>query len=226
VSSGAGSKELILNNQAENDAVFYQTYAHAFARIFVRPLIGTWVRPNHLTWLRLLTGLAACALLAVGSRSTAVWSGVMWVVSCLLDRADGELARMGDLRSDSGKVLDFYSDMILDSFWFLGAGIGLRHSSLGEYAAPLGVLACGSMLLTMWSSELLERLSAPGVKAFDFKGVKRFHPDDMLFLLAPFTWLGWLVPILVASSVCTPIFAIVISVRYFLFKRRTASLTA
>jgi archaetidylinositol phosphate synthase len=211
-----------MNNQPQNDAVFYQTYAHAFARIFVRPLIGTWVRPNHLTGLRLLSGLAACALLSVGSRNTAVWSGILWVFSCVLDRADGELARMGDLRSDSGKALDFYSDMILDSFWFLGAGIGLRHSLLGEYAAPLGVLACGSMLLVMWSSELLERLSAPGVKAFDFKGVKRFHPDDMLFLLAPFTWLGWLVPILVASSVCTPIFAIVITARYFRFKRRVA----
>jgi archaetidylinositol phosphate synthase len=213
-----------VNNQPQKDAVFYQTYAHAFARIFVRPLLGTWVRPNHLTGLRLLTGLAACVLLSVGSRNTAVWSGILWVVSCMLDRADGELARMGDLRSDSGKALDFYSDMILDSFWFLGAGIGLRHSSLGEYAAPLGVLACGSMLLVMWSSELLERLSAPGVKAFDFKGVKRFHPDDMLFLLAPFTWLGWLVPILVASSVCTPIFAVVITVRYFLLKRRIAIL--
>jgi archaetidylinositol phosphate synthase len=211
-----------VNNQPQNDAVFYQTYAHAFARIFVRPLLGTWVRPNHLTGLRLLTGIAACALLAVGSRNTAAWSGILWVVSCVLDRADGELARMGDLRSDSGKTLDFYSDMILDSFWFLGAGVGLRHSSLGEYAAPLGVLACGSMLLVMWSSELLERLSAPGVKAFDFKGVKRFHPDDMLFLLAPFTWLGWLVPILVASSICTPIFAVVITVRYFLLKRRIA----
>jgi phosphatidylglycerophosphate synthase len=211
-----------VNDQPQNDSVFYQSYAHAFARIFVRPLIGTWVRPNHVTGLRLLTGLAACALLAVGSRNAAVWSGILWVVSCLLDRADGELARMGDLRSDSGKVLDFYSDLILDSFWFLGAGIGLRHSSLGEYATPLGILACGSMLLVMWSSELLERLSAPGVKAFDFKGVKRFHPDDLLFLLAPFTWLGWLVPILVASSVCTPIFAIVITVRYFLLKRRIA----
>jgi archaetidylinositol phosphate synthase len=212
-----------MNQQPSNDAVFYQTYAHAFARIFVRPLIGTWVRPNHLTTLRLVSGLAACAFLAVGSRKTAVWSGILWVFSCVLDRADGELARMGDLRSDSGKVLDFYSDMSLDSFWFLGAGIGLRHSALGAYAIPLGILACGSMLLVMWSSELFERLSAPGVKAFDFKGVKRFHPDDTLFLLAPFTWLGWLIPILVASSVCTPIFAVAISVRYLLLKRRIAT---
>jgi archaetidylinositol phosphate synthase len=209
-----------MNKQTAEDVVFYQSYAHGFARIFVRPLIGTWVRPNHLTGLRLASGLAACALLAVGSRNSAAWSGFLWILSCMLDRADGELARMGDLRSDSGKVLDFYSDMILDSFWFLGAGIGLRHSSLGEFAVPLGTLTCGSMLLVMWSSELFERLSAPGVKAFDFNGVKRFHPDDALFLLAPFTWLGWLVPILVASSVCTPIFAIVITVRYFLLKKR------
>jgi archaetidylinositol phosphate synthase len=208
------------NEQPLNDAVFYQTYAHSFARIFVRPLIGTRIRPNHLTALRLVSGLAACALLSVGTRYTAAWSGVLWVVSCMLDRADGELARMGDLRSDSGKVLDFYSDMILDSFWFLGAGIGLRHSPLGESAVLLGILTCGSMLLIMWSSELFERLSAPGVKAFGFKRVKRFHPDDALFLLAPFTWLGWLVPILVAASACTPIFAIAITLRYFVLKRR------
>jgi phosphatidylglycerophosphate synthase len=172
-----------------------------------------------LTALRLISGLAACALLAVGSRHAAAWSGVLWVVSCVLDRADGELARLGDLRSDSGKVLDFYSDMILDSFWFLGAGIGLRHSPLGESAVLLGILTCSSMLLIMWSSELFERLSAPGVKAFGFKRVVRFHPDDALFLLAPFTWLGWLAPILVAASVCTPIFAAALTVRYFALKK-------
>jgi archaetidylinositol phosphate synthase len=220
VSKGAALAPRQADGQPLNDAIFYQTYAHAFARIFVRPLIGTWVRPNHITVLRLLSGLAACALLAVGTRNTAEWSGILWVASCVLDRADGELARMGDLRSDRGKVLDFYSDMSLDSLWFLGAGIGLRHTWLGETAILLGILSSGSMLLIMWSSELFERLSAPGVKAFDFKGVKRFHPDDTLFLLALFTWLGWLVPILVAASVATPIFAVTITARYFLLKAR------
>jgi phosphatidylglycerophosphate synthase len=212
----------MIDKQTPDDAGFYRTYAHAFARILVRPLLGTWVRPNHLTLLRLATGLAACALLAVGTRSTAVWSGILWVVSCLLDRADGELARIGDLRSHTGKVLDYYSDLILDGFWFLGAGIGLRHGSLGGAAVPLGILACGSMLVLMWSSEMFERLSAPGVKALDFKGVVRFHPDDALFLLAPFTWLGWLAPILVAAGVCTPILAIGITINYLSLKRRQA----
>ncbi len=51
-----------------DDVAQNQTYAHAFARIIVRPLLGTWVRPNHLTALRLVLGLAACALLMPGSK--------------------------------------------------------------------------------------------------------------------------------------------------------------
>ncbi len=204
-----------------DDVALNQTYAHAFARLFVRPLIGTWVRPNHLTVLRLGVGIAACVLLAMGSRSDAVWSGVLWIVTCILDRADGELARIGDLRSECGKTLDFYSDLILDSLWFLGAGIALRYSWLGDAAVPLGALTCLCMLVCMGSSELFERLSGPGVKVF--YGIRHFHPDDALFLLAPFTWLGWLTPILIAASICTPIIATVTVIRYIALRRRTAA---
>jgi len=204
-----------------DDVALNQTYAHAFARILVRPLIGTWVRPNHLTVLRLIVGLAACALLAVGSRTAAACSGVLWIVTCVLDRADGELARMADLRSESGKVLDYYSDMILDALWFLGAGLGLRHGWLGGIAVALGLLTSGSVLLCIWYAEMFERRSGPGIKAWT--GVQRFHPDDALFLLAPFTWLNWLVPILVAASICTPVIAIVFIARYVALKRRTTA---
>jgi len=171
------------------------------------------------TVLRLVSGLAACALLAVElaiQRHGAACCGFLvacstgpmanshgWVICAATAASTGLL-----LRYDTGFILVFRR------------GIGLRHSSLGEYAVSLGVLTCCSMLLVMWTSELFERLSAPGVKAFGFKEVQRFHPDDALFLLAPFTWLGWLVPILVAASVCTPIFAVAITVRYFLLKRR------
>jgi archaetidylinositol phosphate synthase len=168
-----------------DDVALNQTYAHALARIFVRPLIGTWVRPNHLTMLRLIVGLAACVLLAVGSRTTAAWSGILWTITCVLDQADGELARLGDT------------------------------------AVPLGLLASGSILLSIWCAEMFERLSGPGVKAWS--GVQRFHPDDALFLLAPITWLGWLAPILVASSICTPVIAVLFVARYVMLKRRTSA---
>ena len=71
------------------------SWTHLLARPLVRPLIGTWVRPNHLTTLRLLTGVAACVAVAWGSRAGLWWGGGLWLVSAFLDRADGELARMG-----------------------------------------------------------------------------------------------------------------------------------
>jgi archaetidylinositol phosphate synthase len=200
------------------DVALNQTYAHALARVLVRPLLGTWVRPNHLTSMRLVIGVAACLLLTVDNRNAAVWSGILWIVTCVLDRADGELARMGDLRSESGKILDFYSDMILDAFWFLGAGIGLRHGWLGAAAVPLGALTCASMLVCMGGAELFERLSGPGIKTF--YGVRHFHPDDALFLLPLFVWAGWLAPLLIAASICTPIIAIITVGRYLLLKRQ------
>jgi archaetidylinositol phosphate synthase len=201
-----------------DDVAQNQTYAHAFARLLVRPLIGTWVRPNHLTALRLVLGLAACALLIPGSKLCTAWSGVLWILTCVLDRADGELARMGDLRSESGKVLDYYSDMILDAAWFLCAGIGLRYGALGDTAMVLGGVTCIAMLLCTWYAEMFERLSGPGVKAW--KGVQHFHPDDALFLLPLLTWLGWVGPVLVAASVVTPIIAVVMIARYAALKRR------
>jgi phosphatidylglycerophosphate synthase len=201
-----------------DDVAQNQTYAHAFARILVRPLLGTWVRPNHLTALRLLLGLTACALLIPGSKLYTAWSGVLWILTCVLDRADGELARIGDLRSESGKVLDYYSDMILDAAWFLCAGIGLRHGPLGDIATVLGGITCLAMLLCTWYAEMFERLSGPGVKAW--KGVQHFHPDEALFLLPLLTWLGWVGPVLMAASVVTPMIAVVMIARYAALKRR------
>lgn len=203
-----------------DDVALNQTYAHAIARAFVRPLLGTWVRPNHLTILRFLVGLFACALLALGTAKALLWAGILWVIACVLDRADGELARIGNLRSESGKLLDYYSDMILDAAFFLGAGIGLGNGRLGEVALPLGVLTCAAMLLTQWSSEMFERLSGPGVKIW--YGHRRFHPDDALFLLAPILWFGLLAPALVAASLCVPVVAVVSTWRYFALRRRLA----
>jgi archaetidylinositol phosphate synthase len=207
-----------------DDIAQNQTYAHAVARALVRPLLGTWVRPNHITVLRMVIGIAACALLATGIGVCEAWSGVLWVVACLLDRADGELARIGDMRSERGKVLDFCSDLILDSAWFLAVGMGLRHSALGGAAIPLGVLTCLSMLACISIAELYERQSDPGVKAF--YGLKRFHPDDALFLLAPFIWLHVLLPILVAGSICTPVIAVLLTVRYLAARKRRNALAS
>ena len=101
-----------------------KTWSHAAARALVRPLLGTCVRPNHITVVRLLSGVAACLLLARGDSKSALWSGVLWLISVFLDRADGELARIGQLQSRGGHLFDYYTDALLNSGFFLAAGIG------------------------------------------------------------------------------------------------------
>jgi archaetidylinositol phosphate synthase len=206
-----------------DDVRLNQTYAHRFARLLVRPLLGTAVRPNHLTLLRIFIGIASCAFLAVGTVCSSIWSGILWIIACMLDRADGELARIGNLRSDSGKVLDFYSDLILDSLWFLAAGIAASRGVLGEIGLALGIISCLSLAVCIAMSEVFERRSGDGVKAY--YGIEQFHPDDALFLLPAFIWVGWQSGLLIASSIVTPVMGIIIVVRY-LRLRRTQPLAA
>ena len=194
------------------------TWSHHAARALVRPLLGTWVRPNHITMVRLVSGVIACLLLTWGSPRAALWSGVFWLISVFLDRADGELARIGHLQSRVGHLFDYYTDGVLNSVFFLAAGIGVAHSWLGSWAVPLGIATCAAMLACAWLSEAYESLTPPDVRVWE--GAWGFHPDDGLYLLAPLTWLGWLAPTLVAACIVTSVMAVVILVRYLYLKRR------
>jgi archaetidylinositol phosphate synthase len=177
------------------------TWTHLLARPMVRPLIGTAVRPNHLTTLRLLTGIAACAALALGTRAGMWWGGGLWLVSAFLDRADGELARLGNMMSATGHRYDFLTDIWVNSLFFAGVGIGLRGTWLGPWSIPLGLWTAVSMLLTLTFAEWVERRNPQGTKVVG--GKWGFDPDDALYLLGPMAWLGWLSPILVAASIVT-----------------------
>ena len=195
------------------------TWTHRLARLAVRPLIGSGVTPNHLTTLRLLTGLAACTSLALGPRSfhdALLWGGGLWVLSAFLDRADGELARIGDMMSPGGHRYDYLVDNGVNGLFFLAIGIGLRHArlfghDLALWTVALGVLSGGALLLCNWMSEIYEARLADGQRIW--AGAWGFHPDDALYLLGPAAWLGWLLPILLAAAVGTSVMAVIIAVR-------------
>ena len=200
------------------------TWTHAIARWMVRPLVGTGVKPNHITTLRLITGLVACGLLALGTRSGDIWGGVLWIVSAFLDRADGELARIGQMQSRGGHLYDYYSDVLINSLFFLGIGFGQQHSWLGGWAILLGVVTFVAMILCCWLAEVYEQISGPGVRTFN--GGFGFHLDDALYLLGPFAWFGWLAPILALASIGTSAMALVILVRLIGLKRKVSAASA
>ena len=187
------------------------SWTHLLARVLVRPLVGTWVRPNHLTTLRLLSGAAACALFAQGTRAGMEWGGAIWLVSAFRDRADGELARIGDMMSRGGHVYDDYADTVINAGFCVAIGIGLRQSWLGRWSLRFGVLTGVSMFLCSVFAEWLELRSPPGTRAH--AGKWGFDPDDALYLMGPLVWLGWLAPILIGASVGATAMMIITGVR-------------
>jgi len=174
------------------------SWTHRLARLAVRPLVGTVVTPNVLTTLRLVTGLLACAALVPGETGWDWWAGGLWLLSAFLDRADGELARLGGTCTPGGHLYDYYVDNFVNAAVFVGLGIGLRHSGLGTVAIALGLATGAALFICGYWSEALERLQGPEAKAYS--GAYGFDPDDLLYLLAPIIWLGWNAELVVAAS--------------------------
>jgi archaetidylinositol phosphate synthase len=196
------------------------SWTHLLARPVVRPLIGTAVRPNHLTTLRLLTGIAACVGFSLGTRAGMWWGGGLWLVSAFLDRADGELARIGNMMSPAGHRYDYVADVSVNTLFFVAIGFGLRNSWLGAWSIPLGAISGASILLASIFSERLERRSPAGTKAIS--GKWGFDPDDALYLMGPLAWLGWLGPILAGASVGATAAMVIMGIRLVRVKRAVA----
>jgi len=191
--------------------VIQATWTHLLARALVRPLVGTGITPNHLTTLRLLSGLAACGALALGTRTGDWWGGGLWLLSTFLDRADGELARVGNMMSEAGHRYDFVVDNLVTAAFFVAIGIGLHESWLGAWSVPLGLAAGACLLLCNWWSERLEVRTGRVTRAYS--GRWGFDLDDLLYLMGPLAWLGWLAPILVGAAFGTAIMAAITGVR-------------
>jgi len=196
-----------------------KTYAHYAGRWLILPLVKTPVTPNHLTTLRLLTGIAAAGAFAMGDYFWTVWGGVLFAISALMDRADGELARLSGKSSSWGHWYDLYCDSIVNVVLFFGIGIGLSESALGSWAWKMGVLSGLSIALTFWIVFRLHESGSTPNEAFN--APEGFDFDDALFLVCLFAWFDSLFYLLIAASVCAPLFMIFAVWQYVTLKSST-----
>lgn len=186
------------------------TWVHRVVRRGVRPLVDTPVTPNQLTTLRLLTGLLAVAGFAAGTPRASAVAGTLFLVSALLDRADGELARLGGKTSPRGHAYDTITDSTVTVLTFVAIGVGLRTGLLGGWTILMGIVAgvaVGAMFL------MVERVAAAGFAGDPVPGVAGFDPDDSLFLVPVMAWLDWLFPLLLAATLVAPACALALYVR-------------
>ncbi len=200
------------------------SWTHQIARVLVTPLIGTPIRPNHLTTMRLVTGIGACGAVAIGTPAGSAWGGALWLVSAFLDRADGELARVGGMTSEAGHRYDFLADVVVNSLLFVCAGFGARHGWLGAWGLPLGMAATVSMLICWVVGDAFERLEGSGAKVYP--GRWGFDVDDGLYLIAPLIWLGLMSFVVVGAAVTTTILGLWVVARFYRLKAKAGSVAS
>ncbi len=189
----------------------HDTWIHRLARICIRPLVTTAVTPNHLTGARLVTGLGASALISTGS-SPWIWAGAaLFLLSMLLDRADGELARLSATSSDAGHRFDLWSDALCDTGILVALGLCQRDGVFGAWAALLGVVAGASAASIFYRVLELDRRLGPGSVSFEAAG--GFDPDDAIAIVPLGVCLGLGDWVLAAAAVATPICALALGVR-------------
>jgi archaetidylinositol phosphate synthase len=178
------------------------------ARRLVTPLIHSWVTPNHLTTLRLGAGLAAAAAFMPGTYGWSNLAAMLLVLSNFLDHTDGELARMSGKTSRIGHLYDLASDALVTILLFVAIGVGVAKSGveLGLPPVALGALAGSAIAVIFYLRMRIEDLH--GKAATRQASLGGFETEDVLYLFPLATLSNAVTPMLLAASICAPLYAV------------------
>ena len=195
-------------------AISHNTWLHKIVEVGVRPLTSTPVTPNQVTTLRLIAGVGAAAMFAIGENDWVIAASVLFTVSILLDRADGVLARLNGKTSIWGHRYDLISDSLCNALAFVGIGIGLKESALGTWSILLGIIAGAAVSAVLWL--VMRAEERDGRRAAELGGRAGFDPDDALLLVPVAMLLGWGMCLITAAAIGASIFAV-----FFFWKFRS-----
>ena len=112
-------------------------------RLFLR----TRITPNGVTWLMMLSGVAAAGALCLPGLLPAVAAFLLIQLQILLDCSDGELARWRNVRSTAGIYLDRIAHWVTESALPIALGIRAEEPLLGLVVAVLVLLIKGESAL-------------------------------------------------------------------------------
>jgi phosphatidylglycerophosphate synthase len=186
----------------------HDTWIHRLARACVRPLANTPVTPNHLTAARLASGILASALIAAGSTPWTLAGCTLFLLSMLLDRADGELARLTGKTSPFGHRFDLWTDALCDTLVVASLGIAQRDGIFGDWAYLMGGVAALAVAAIFTRVLAVDR--ALGEGSVMFEATAGFDPDDAIAIVPLSVVLGLGDWTLAAASVAAPVAAIIV----------------
>ena len=170
------------------------------AAIVVRPFANSFVTPNMMTGIGLAFGLGAALLFSLGEWS---WAGVLFVLAVFWDHTDGELARLTGQTSRFGHYFDHTVAFLNYACAFFGMGIGLAARGaevMGIAGAIAGVSIAGIFAVRNYGEWKIGRRFMDQPSAFGFE------IEDVMYLIGPIAWLGWIKGLVVAAVVGAPLY--------------------
>src|SRR5690606_25249014 len=120
------------------DGWFTRHVDRRFSRALTRVLLPTGVAPNVVTIVSITVGIAGGCCFAVGTPSAAIARALPFLASTILDRCDGEIARLTFRETAFGARLDILGDNLVHLFLCGGIAVGLYRRSADPMIAVLG----------------------------------------------------------------------------------------
>lgn len=168
-------------------------------------LARTPITPNMVTSFGLVCGIVAAVLYATGRPFEVNVAAAVFMIAMFTDHLDGGLARATGRTSKFGHYYDRIAIGVSYIGMFLGAGIGFeRHGGLGEWAPAVGTVAGISVTVIFMARITIEaRGGQEFVKQNNYGG---FEVEDIMYVVGPVTWLGFLEHFLIAAAIGAPLF--------------------
>jgi phosphatidylglycerophosphate synthase len=116
--------------------------------------------PNQLTLASLAVGAGAVWSFWNATAVSAAAGLVLYLVSVVLDHADGEVARLALAESRLGEWLDLAADTIVHAAVMLAIGV-TASGSVGPAGVLLGVVAAGGVVASAWQAKISPARATP-----------------------------------------------------------------
>ena len=178
-------------------------------------------RQYKLTGNFMYPGVAAAICFSFGETMWNMLGALAFILSILLDQADGELARLSGKTSRFGAIYDLISDAICNAALFIGLGVAAMHGELGSWALAMGIVAGVSISIIYYAVIEVAASIDPSAAAFNsFAGI---DPDETIIIVPIGAALGYGQLLLTLAAIITPFVAVYIC--RDMYKRRQRAMS-
>lgn len=222
---------VLAHSRKQSDSAVAKWFDRRVSTALTRRLLDTATTPNQVTIANTLLGLTGALLLLAPAHAARFAGALLLVLTVILDGCDGEIARVKYLESNAGRLLDFFTDNVVNATAILATGLG-HYLSGGHgffYYASVAtfVLALGSVapvyFLFFREHKAASFAEAPWAGFDPYRAAEGMSGRDfvyLIFLLAIPNRVYWFTPISLVGLSVFFLFVSALALRHLLESTR------